>query len=489
MKSKNKSLALVLFAICWGATQTSLGLAEEYVQVAALMDIRTQFSDGAHSLEYLVGLARERNFEVLFVTDHDRIAVEYGIWPFRHILKKRVEKPSINKTGAEKYLKMIESASKKFPDMILIPGAESAPFYYWEGSWFNKNLTVCDWERHLIIVGLEKPGDYRNLPILNNGSSKEYVFKSFSAGLFVTLIPLALGLVMMRRRGKIRYFGLAVMALTLLLVVNNHLFRSSPYDQYHGSQGVAPYQLVIDYVNSRGGMAFWNHPETHSGLGNIGPVSKKTLSYPEVLVESKNYTGFAALYGDTITVTEPGNLWDQVLMEYCLGRREKPAWGISTADFHEEGGAGEKLGKYPTILLIKNKTKESILDALKKGRMYASRGLGDATRLILEDFSVSDSKTLQKGIMGEEISVNGYPTINIFVSIAGSTEKNPITVRLIRSGKLLRTFSGETPLNIIFTDEFYEPGQKIYYRLEAEDRKGRKLVSNPVFAKFQPRRG
>jgi hypothetical protein len=488
MITKNKSLALALVAICWGATQTSLGLAEEYVQVAALMDIRTQFSDGAHSLEYLVGLARERNFEVLFVTDHDRIVLEYGIWPLGHILKKRVEKPSINKTGAEKYLKMIESASKKFPDMILIPGAESAPFYYWEGSYFKKNLTVCDWERHLIIVGLEKPEDYRNLPILHNGSSPKYVLQSFSAGFFITLIPLAFGLVLIRRRGKIRYFGLAVMALTLLLVVNNHLFRSSPYDQYHGSQGIAPYQLVIDYVNSRGGMAFWNHPETLSGVGSLGPVYKKTLPYPSVLAESKNYTGFAALYGDTITVTEPGNLWDQVLMEYCLGRREKPAWGISTADFHEEGGAGEKLGNFPTIFLVKNKTKESILDALKRGRMYASRGFGDAPRLILEDFSVSDSETQKKGIMGEEISVKGSPTIHIRVSGAPPAGKNSLSVRLIRSGRLLKTFSGEIPFSLNFTDEFPEPRKGSYYRLEAEDGKGRKLISNPVFVTFQARR-
>ena len=441
-----------MFAIGWGATQTSLGLAEEYVQVAALMDIRTQFSDGAHSLEYLVGLARERNFEVLFVTDHDRMVLEYGIWPLRHILKKRVEKPSINKTGAEKYLKMIESASRKFPDMILIPGAETAPFYYWEGSYFKKNLTVHDWERHLIIVGLEKPEDYRNLPILHNGSSPKYVLQSFSAGFFVTLIPLALGLAMIRRRGKIRYFGLAVMALTLLLVVNNHLFRSSPYDQYHGSQGIAPYQLVIDYVNSRGGMAFWNHPETLSGVGSLGPVYKKTLPYPNVLAESKNYTGFAALYGNTITVTEPGNLWDQVLMEYCLGRREKPAWGISTADFHEEGGAGEKLGNFPTIFLVKDKTKESILDALKKGRMYAFRGSVDAARLILEDFSVSDSETSRKGIMGEEITVNSYPTINIRVSGAPPAEKKfsfgpldslrPTVKNFLRQNPFQREFFG-----------------------------------------------
>jgi hypothetical protein len=37
-------------------------------------------------------------------------------------------------------------------------------------------------------------------------------------------------------------------------------------------------------------------------------------------------------------------------------------------------------------------------------------------------------------------------------------------------------------------DEFYEPNKKIYYRLDAEDRKGRKLISNPVFIKFHSRR-
>jgi hypothetical protein len=270
--------------------------------------------------------------------------------------------------------------------------------------------------------------------------------------------------------------------------VNNHLFRSSPYDQYHGSQGVAPYQLVIDYVNSRGGMAFWNHPETLSGVGNIGPVSKKTLPYPEILAESKNYTGFAALYGDTITVTEPGHIWDQVLMEYCSGRREKPVWAISSADYHEEGGAGEILGNYPTIFLVKNKTKESILEALKKGRMYAFRGSGDAAWLILEDFSVSDSETLNQGIMGEEISVKGSPTIHIRVSGAPPAGKNSLSVRLIRSGRLIKTFCGEIPFSVNFTDEFPEPRKGSYYRLEAEDGKGRKLISNPVFVTFQARR-
>jgi hypothetical protein len=233
-------------------------------------------------------------------------------------------------------------------------------------------------------------------------------------------------------------------------------------------------------------MVFWNHPETLSGKGKLGPISRDTPPYPQVLKESKNYSGFAALYGDYITITEPGNIWDKVLIEYCSGHRENPVWGISSADFHREGGAGDKLGNYPTFFLVKSKTKKDILDALKKGRMYACRGDADSPRLILEDFSISDSKSSQKAFMGEEIFSKGYPSINIRISTTDSEKGNSITVRLIRSGNLLETFSAETPLSINFEDDFFEPGKKIYYRLDAMDKKGRKLVSNPIFVQFQP---
>ena len=486
MKDNNKKLFLTLIIAGIGVFISSPALAEQYIQVPGLIDIRTNFSDGAHSLEYLIKLAKKRGFDVLFINDHDRKVLEYGIRPFQNILKKRIDEPSINKRGPESYLNMIRSASKKYPEMILIPGAESSPFYYWKGSYFKGNLTVCDWERHLLIIGLEEAKDYKELPILHNGYSTKYILSSISAGFFLLLVPLMLGLYMIKRRGIIRYSGITISVFALLLLINNHPFKSSPYDQYHGAQEISPYQLMIDYVNSRGGLVFWNHPETKSGQGKLGPVFKDTPPYPQVLVESKDYTGFAALYGEGITVTEPGHIWDKVLTEYCLGQRATPVWGISSADFHEEGGAREKLGNFPTFFLVKSKTKKDILDALKKGRMYACRGDVNSPRLILDDFSVSDSKTSQKGIMGEEIFSEGYPRINIRISSTGSEKGNSVTLRLIRSGKLLKTFSAETPLSINFEDDFFKPGKKIYYRLDAIDKKGRKLVSNPIFVRFQP---
>jgi len=458
----------------------------EYMQVPGLIDVRTDFSDGAHTLEYLIKLAKKRGIDVLFINDHDRKVLEYGIRPFQNILRKRVEEPSINKKGPENYLDMIKSASKKYPDLILIPGAESAPFYYWRGSYFKKNLTVCDWERHLLIVGLEEPKDYKELPILHNGYSTKYILSSISVGFFLFLVLLILGLYMIRWKGIIRYSGITISVLALLLLINNHPFTSSPYNPYQGYQEISPYQLLIDYVNSRGGMVFWNHPETKSGKEKLGPIFRDTPPYPQVLKESTNYAGFAALYGQDITIIEPGNVWDEVLIEYCSGQRENPVWGISSADFHKEGEAGEKLGNFPTFFLVKSKTKKDILDALKKGRMYAYQGDVDSPKLILEDFSISDSKSSQKGVMGEKIFSKGYASINIRISTTDSEEGNSVFVRLIRSGNLLDTFSAETPLIINFEDDFFEAGKKIYYRLDAVDKKGRKLVSNPIFVEFQP---
>jgi hypothetical protein len=475
---------LLLFIAVFTLTVIGSAQTDGYLQALGLIDLRTDFSDGSHTLEHIIHLAKKRDFDVLFITDHDRKVLEYGVRPFQNIIKKRVETASINKGGPVNYLNMIRSASKQHPDMILIPGAESAPFYYWRGSYFKKNLTVCDWEKHLIVVGMETPEDFAELPILHNGYSTRHLSSRVSLGLLLPIISFAAGLFLITKRRILRVSGIVLSFVSLLLLLNNHPFRSSPYDQYHGYQGIAPYQLLIDYVNSRGGMVFWNHPETKSGGGKIDFIFKDTPPYPQVLIESINYTGFAALYGESPTITEPGNAWDMVLKEYCSGQRGRPAWGISSADFHKEGAAGEKLGNFTTVFLVKHKSKEDILEALRNGRMYAYRGDVTLPRLVLEDFSIFDSKTSMRGVMGESISIKNYPVLNIRVTALSPERGNIATVRLIREGELLNTFSGEIPLTINCTDEYFEPEKKTYYRLDVRDTKNRIIVSNPIFVSF-----
>ena len=370
MLKKAAKLSILIFALL---LISNLTLAGDYQQVAGLIDLRTTFSDGAYDLESLVQLAKKKGFDVLFINDHDRVAMEYGLLPFRNILKKRVELNSINKGGAKNYLNSIRDAEKNHPDMIIIPGSETAPFYYWTGSYFRKNLTAHNHEKRILTIGLENAEDYRGLPIIHNDLSTRFT-ANFLPAVFIFLIPIVLGTFLLRWKGVYRISGIIIGVLSILFIINTNPFRSSPFDQYHGDQGIAPYQQVIDYVDSRGGLTFWNYPETQSGVRKMGPIFVNTLPYPEVLNESKGYTGFAVLYGDNITVTEPGNMWDKVLMAYCKGERDRPVWGIATADFHKEGDAGEKLGNFPTVFFVREKSKKEVLDALKNGRMYSCRG-------------------------------------------------------------------------------------------------------------------
>ena len=337
-------LGLVSVTVCIRS-----GIGDDYQQVAGLVDIRTTYSDGAHDLNFLIDLAKKRGFEVLFINDHDRMTMEYGIFPLRNIIRKKEEMPSINSRGAKKYLEGIKLAAQQHPEIILIPGSETAPFYYWTGSPFKDNLTAHNWERHLLIMGLENPQDYKNLPILHNGFSTLYSSQLLPLSI-IFMILMLLGFILALKKSYIRILGIVILVNASLMLIEFHPFKSSIFDQYSGDQGYLPYQELIDYVRERGGVTFWTHPEAKAGANaRKGPITVKTPPHPEALLMTKDYTGFGSIYGTWITSTEPGMEWDRALLEYCRGERSIPAWGISTADYHEEGQGGEKLGNFPTV--------------------------------------------------------------------------------------------------------------------------------------------
>ncbi|MBI3584807.1 MAG: SH3 domain-containing protein [Nitrospinae bacterium] len=464
--------------------------AEDYIQVAGAADLRTEFSDGVYSVEELVKLAKSKGIEILIINDHDRYSLEYGFWPLEKILKKKVEESSLLKNGAKNYLDEIDRVGKKYPDMLIIPGIESAPFYYWTGSIFSNNLTAHKWENHIGIVGLESPKDIEGLPTLNSNFSINYYKKYIYNTAFFTL-SLILSILLIRWEGVYRYTGLVICLFSLLFIINFHPLRSSPFDQYHGEKGVLPWQETIDYVTSRGGMTFWHHLESSSGIGKKGPISINTPPHPEDLIKTQDYTGFQAIYEDTIHVTEPGKEWDMVLSQYCAGNRNMPAWGIGGLDYHGEGESGIKLQDVKTIFLLKEKTKNAVYEALINGKVYPVRQ-GEDYRLVLEEFSISDTSG-GKAISGDEIEVQGSPNINIKVS-ATNDKKDKLEVQLIRNGEMINKFEGETPLEIKFNDEHlldteqgkFKSGDKIYYRLNIYGKRPNYIVSNPIFVKLLP---
>jgi hypothetical protein len=230
-------------------------------------------------------------------------------------------------------------------------------------------------------------------------------------------------------------------------------------------------------VNAKGGMTFWNYPETKSGVRKMGPIQVSTRPYPGVLLDSRGYTGFSSLYADDVKLTEPGNLWDLALMEYCRGFRERPPWGIATSDFHREGESGEKLGNYQTIFYVKEKKITEVLEALRNGRMYAAQG--NFPQIVrMDEFSLSSADGKVKGISGDEVAISEKPHIKIVLS-SEKQVTGQVKVRLIRGGEIIKIVEGPLPLQIEHEDDDIKPGEKTYYRMDM--RGAGTIVSNPIF--------
>ncbi len=140
--------------------------------------------------------------------------------------------------------------------------------------------------KHLLAFGMESPDAYVDLPSMGNG-----FFKRYGVETLLSLWPLALLFLAYKCRQRARsarwplfYYMPTVLftAVGLLFLLNNFPYKFGKYDQYHGDQGLAPYQDFIDYVvEDHGGLVFWAHPEVSKiATKKIGPLSANLFTEP-----------------------------------------------------------------------------------------------------------------------------------------------------------------------------------------------------------------
>ncbi len=487
----SRPAAVVLFSALLAVLGGVPSQAREttWVPVTGAVHLHTsQFSSGAHTLPELVDLARAAGVEALVLTDHDRIAMTYGLPPFRNLLSWTLSRNAVLKRGAREYLEAVERAAKANRDMVLVPGLESAPFYYWSGSLPKGTLTARNWRKHIHVIGLEDPEVLENLPIAGSGAGPHVVRSVLPRfGLFVGLLLLSGVLVF--RGGAWRCAGRIGVIVAVLGAFDAQPFRASPFDPFHGDQGVAPYQALIDYVHAHGGMTFWAHPEANYGAKgevfrksvagfSLPPVGMQTDRHPGDLLLTDGYTGFEALYGDTIHVTDPGKEWDRALIAYTEGTRRTPPWGLCGIDFHKQGqNSWSYLDRGQTIFLVEEKSRRGVLDAMRQGRMYAVYQ-GGTGRIRLESFVLSSAANGARAISGEELDArDGSLHLNARITCS-ETEPVVLQVQLIDSGKVVKRLEGETPL--LIAHEFAGRPAQGFIRLDARAARYR-LLSNPIF--------
>jgi hypothetical protein len=451
----------------------------EPIHLSAVIHVHSIFSSGSFTLEQLVEKAGEKGINILMVTDHDRVAMEYGLPLFRNLLKWTVERPSVLKQGAESYLTEIARLNASQAAVLVIPGVQSSPFYHWSGSPLNGSLTAHNYQKELLLIGMGRAEDYRELPLLHNGFATSALPTKLSAFAALAAVGGIGFCLFFFSAGRLKWGGLLIGVIGTLAAADQHPFRSSRFDPYHGDQGIAPFQEVIDYTRRRGGLVFWCHPESNyaaQGL-TMGPITLVTGHYAEDLAKSKGYTGFAALYGDTSTITEPGGLWDHILNRYCRGERAEPVWGIAEADFHDEQ-AGGAIDLFQTVILAHDKTAAAVLNALGRGRCYAVQK-GGGYRLILDRFEVRNPQSGGAAASGGEVFLHGPAVVSVRIS-ASDQRLHRVKVVIVRGGTALSSIEGITPMVIDLADDANWMG-RCFYRIEAQGDGDSRLLSNPIF--------
>lgn len=469
---------IIFFCLILLALLAQYGYCREFQQVAVAMHISSQVSDGTVDLDKIVSAARANNIRAVILTDKAFMQWSYGLWPLRNVLAGSLQQRSIFTYGPQRYLDLIAASRKENPDILIIPGAETAPFYYWSGNPLKNTLAMHDWHKHLVVAGLERAQDYRDLPVAGNPDLRVLSIPRL-LWFVLSVIALFISFVLLRRRKRI--LGISLLIIALITAGNNLVPFDSRLDPFSGDQGIKPYQELIDYTVSRGGIVYWAHPQAKN-YSEFNGVRLKTDAYIWDLARTKGYTGFEAFYDGLEHIAGIEGIWDNLLLEYCRGVRKAPVWAAAGLQFDFSGDLDAYMRDLRMVCLCEEFDAAALLEALRQGRCHIVQG-EKSPDCVLQDFSLRSSPATEERVQGEELATAGDVFIRIKLE-PGKLQGYPVTATLVRDGVLFKMLQLDSPLEITIGDTLTDKTRKHYYRLVIEGR-GLRILTNPVFVSLR----
>jgi hypothetical protein len=464
--------------------------AQEWQRLPAVVHVHSRLSTGEKSIDELARIARGEGIGALFVVENYLLRVEYGLAPFRALTRVAHDEPSLMTTGLERYLEEVARARLSHPEVVVVPGVEVIPHQHWSGSPLARSMLLHNTQKNLLVFGVTDLAALRSLPASGNPYARRYGWQSVVDALPALLVVPGFVLLAVGRVRRVR-IGRAIVierrrpwlaAGIMILVGAATVVRAWPFtvDRYPPWQdfGVAPHQALIDHVERLGGATVWSFPEAaDEGRRSVAGVrvAWRTDPYPDDLMRTFKYTAFGALYAQSTRFEQAGARWDRLLAEYAAGERSRPAWGLGEAGLHAVGG--KPIGGIQTVFLVRDKTEAAVLDALRRGRLYALQRLPEGA-LQLADWSVGSGDAT--AISGETLRVATGTEIAVRIAVdAVGTGAAGVRVTLVRNGAVLDGWSGDTGVRATHREVF--DGRPIVFRIDARGRPPHRILGSPIF--------
>lgn len=464
----------------------SLAYGEGWPSYRTVIHAHTDVSSGKYDFDELIGVAQGYGIDAVFLTDNHWLGFQYGLPRLEQIAWVSKELPSILNYGPRRYLREIAEANDRQGAVLLIPGMEVIPRYYWEGSPLKGDLTHWNMQRNLMVLGVDDPDFITDLPVSAGYVSGRDTVEKFMSRALVIWLVVAMSLLAWlpkagaywaghsRHKARGQFMLMVLFPSALALMMFNLLQRGKTNDIYGQTVGVDAEQRVIDAAAHKHYFTYWAHPEA-SDDNRFGPIAIRTNPYPDMLRRTRNYNAFGALYEQGNTLYLAGEAWDQVLLDYIQGVRGFPAWALGEMLYHFEGQAGKKLENVETLIWANEKTQQALLHSLKYGRFYSRRrSAGNA--LVLNEFSINNSDSDASWVN----HIDGTAALHISVS-AEKSMSEPVTLTVVKNGKVLREESVHLPATIALDDKVSAATGLSYYRVYLRGAYPLQLVSNPLF--------
>jgi len=340
-------------------------------------------SSGNYQLPELTRIARAQGVDAIFLSDNLMESIEFGLPPLRHIFwAGNQEKPSVLALGVKRCLAEVRRENERQADVLYIPGVEIVARFFWDGSLLKKDLVCHNHQRNLIVIGTENARALANLPTTCGyvpGRDTPWIFITrllpvlfIAAGLGMIFLPRGLARRSGYSAGIIRrafFFGL-ILPLVLIMILVNYIASMLPAFKIYSPDDPARFeQRVLDALKREKMVSFWAHPEAsdHNEFKYLGvPFAVDTRPYPEVLLKTRGYTGFAGVNEGENKFVDPGSIWDMLLKQYLDGKRDEPPWCFGEMLYHYEGQAGKKLSNVETMVWAPEKQSAALLESIRK---------------------------------------------------------------------------------------------------------------------------
>jgi len=463
-------------------------------RVAGVLHVHSDLTTGDLPLEEVARIAEAGGIAAIFLAENYLLRVEYGLPPFRALTRVTREEPSVvGGAGTARFLERVAAVRRLYPRVQIVPGVEVIPHYFWTGSPLTLSMTLHNVQKNLLVFGVGDPAKLSSLVATGNRYEPRYGWQSLAdAAPAVLIVP---GVVLLRRKRREQRrlgrtvvvmwrrrwgMGLALIGVGVVAIVRGWPFTVDRYPPWQ-SAGLEPYQTLIDQVDRLGGVIMWSFPEAADvGQRKVGPVQVGWLTepYADDLLRTFRYTAFGAVYEQPTRFTDPGLGWDRLLGQYVRGERSRPAWAVAESGFHGMA-RGKRLGPVQTIFLVDERSDAALLDAFKRGRLYAVRRTPE-TALALSDFSVTGAKATAAS--GEMLRIPAGTRIAVRIAVESSDGTgHPLRVTLVKNGEAVETWAAPAPFAAVHEETF--DGTPVVFRVEARGRAPHQLLTNPVFVR------